>query len=67
MLHHAGINTFLKAPYLEYVTQVGNYDIEIVGVPHDSCTIYRPDTRFGSQGIRQILGRDYSIGFPTVV
>ena len=52
--HYAGINTFLKAPYLEDVTQVGNYDIAIMGVPHDSGTTYRPGTRFGPQGIRKI-------------
>lgn len=52
--HYAGINTFLKAPYLEDVKQVGNYDIAIVGVPHDSGTTYRPGTRFGPQGIRKI-------------
>ena len=33
--HYAGINTFLKAPYLEDVRKVGNYDVAIVGVPHD--------------------------------
>jgi len=25
--HYAGINTFMKAPYLEDVRQVGNYDV----------------------------------------
>lgn len=52
--HFAGINTFMKAPYLEDVTQVGNYDVAIVGVPHDCGTTYRPGTRFGPQGIRRI-------------
>ncbi|NBD15841.1 MAG: agmatinase [Cyanobacteria bacterium] len=52
--HYAGINTFLKAPYVEDVKQVGNYDVAIVGVPHDSGTTYRPGTRFGPQGIRKI-------------
>ena len=33
---------------------VGNYDVAIVGVPHDSGTTYRPGTRFGPQGIRRI-------------
>ncbi len=28
--HYAGINTFLKAPYLEDVRKVGNYDVAIV-------------------------------------
>ena len=52
--HFAGINTFMKAPYLENVNEVGNYDVAIVGVPHDSGTTYRPGTRFGPQGIRKI-------------
>ncbi|QEY31910.1 agmatinase [Synechococcus sp. RSCCF101] len=52
--HYAGINTFMKAPYLEDVNQVGNYDVAILGVPHDSGTTYRPGTRFGPQGIRRI-------------
>ena len=52
--HFAGINTFMKAPYLEDVNQVGNYDVAIVGVPHDCGTTYRPGTRVGPQGIRRI-------------
>ncbi len=52
--HYAGINTFLKAPFLEDVRQVGEYDVAILGVPHDSGTTYRPGTRFGPQGIRRI-------------
>ncbi|MFN9173513.1 MAG: agmatinase [Synechocystis sp.] len=52
--HYAGINTFLKAPYLEDVRKVGEYDVAIVGVPHDSGTTYRPGTRFGPQSIRRI-------------
>jgi agmatinase len=39
--HYAGINTFLKAPYLEDIKQVGNCDVAIIGVSHDSCTTYR--------------------------
>ena len=34
----------MKAPYLEDVNQVGNYDVAIVGVPHDCGTTYRPGT-----------------------
>lgn len=52
--HFAGINTFLKAPYIEDVRKVGEYDVAVVGVPHDSGTTYRPGTRFGPQGIRRI-------------
>ena len=52
--HFAGINTFLKAPYVENVKDVGRYDAAIVGIPFDSGTTYRPGTRFGPQGIRRI-------------
>ncbi len=52
--HFAGINTFMKALYLEDVNRVGEFDVAIVGVPHDSGTTYRPGTRFGPQGIRRI-------------
>jgi len=52
--HFAGINTFLKAPYVEDVRTVGEYDVAIIGVPFDGGTTYRPGTRFGPQGIRKI-------------
>ena len=52
--HFAGINTFLKAPYVENVRDVARYDAAVVGIPFDSGTTYRPGTRFGQQGIRRI-------------
>ena len=52
--HYAGINTFMKAPYLEDVNRVGDFDVAVVGIPHDCSTSYRPGTRFGPQGIRRI-------------
>jgi agmatinase len=52
--HFAGINTFLKAPYLENVHDVGKYDAAVVGVPFDGGCTYRSGTRFGPQGIRRI-------------
>lgn len=52
--HFAGINTFLKAPYVEDVRTCGDYDIAIFGAPFDGGTTYRPGTRFGPQGIRRI-------------
>jgi len=52
--HYAGINTFMKAPYIEDVNRVGEFDVAIVGIPHDCGTTYRPGTRFGPQGIRRI-------------
>jgi agmatinase len=63
--HFAGINTFLKAPYVEDVHQCGEYDIAVLGAPHDSGTTYRPGTRFGPQGMRRIsaLYGTYSFEF----
>lgn len=52
--HFAGINTFMKAPYIEDVKDVGKYDVAVMGVPFDGGTTYRPGTRFGPQGIRRI-------------
>ncbi len=45
--HFAGINTFMKAPYVQNVRDVGKYDAAIVGIPFDSGTTYRPGTRLG--------------------
>jgi agmatinase len=52
--HFAGINTFMKAPYVENVRDVAKYDAAVIGIPFDSGTTYRPGTRFGPQGIRRI-------------
>jgi len=52
--HFAGINTFLKAPYVEDVRTCGRYDVAVLGAPFDGGTTYRPGTRFGPQGIRRI-------------
>jgi hypothetical protein len=52
--HFAGINTFLKAPYVEDATRVGDYDATVVGIPFDGGCTYRAGTRFGPQGIRRI-------------
>lgn len=52
--HFAGINTFLKAPYVEDVHKAGDYDIAVFGIPLDTGTTYRPGTRFGPQGVRRI-------------
>jgi agmatinase len=52
--HYAGINTFLKMPYLEDVNKVDEYDVAVMGVPFDIGTTYRSGTRFGPQAIRRI-------------
>jgi agmatinase len=52
--HYAGINTFMKAPYLEDVRHCGEHDVAVLGVPLDAGTTYRPGTRFGPRAMRQI-------------
>jgi agmatinase len=52
--HFAGINTFLKAPFVEDVSLCGDYDVAILGAPHDGGTTYRSGARFGPQGMRRI-------------
>ena len=61
--HFAGINTFLKAPYLEDVRKVGEHAVAIMGVPFDTGTTYRPGTRFGPQAMRRISGLYGSYSF----
>src|SRR5579872_1272057 len=36
--HFAGINTFLKAPYIEDVHKAGQFDAAIFGIPYDGGT-----------------------------
>lgn len=50
----AGINTFLKAPYLEDARRIGDYDVAFIGVPLDTGTTYRSGARFGPQAMRRI-------------
>jgi agmatinase len=52
--HFAGINTFMKAPFVENVRDVKGFDATVVGVPFDGGCTYRAGTRFGPQGIRRI-------------
>lgn len=59
----AGINTFMRAPYCEDISKVGDYEAAFLGVPFDTGTTYRPGTRFGPQAVRRIsaLYDGYSI------
>jgi len=59
----AGINTFLKAPYVENVHEVGRHEVAVVGAPFDMGTTYRSGARFGPQAIRRIsaLYDSYSV------
>eukprot|EP00953_Heterococcus_sp_UTEX-ZZ885_P031223 16407-Heterococcus_DN1.PRE.1 len=68
--HFAGINTFMKAPFIEDIREVGNYDVAVLGIPFDGgdarigeaqrthllkhLILSRPGTRFGPQAIRRI-------------
>jgi agmatinase len=59
----AGINTFLKAPFVENIHEIGRHQVAVVGAPFDMGTTYRPGTRFGPQAIRRIsaLYDSYSV------
>jgi agmatinase len=46
----AGRGTFARVPD---VSDVGDFDIAILGAPFDGGTSYRPGARFGPMGIRQ--------------
>jgi agmatinase len=50
----AGINTFLKSPYVENIRDIGEYDVAVVGAPFDMGTTYRSGARFGPQAVRRI-------------
>jgi agmatinase len=50
----AGINTFLKSPYVENIRDIGDYDVAVVGAPFDMGTTYRSGARFGPQAVRRI-------------
>lgn len=54
--HFAGINTFLKAPFLQDIHEVGRHEVAIVGCPLDTGTTYRPGPRFGPEAMRRISG-----------
>ena len=51
--HFAGINTFLKAPYVEDVRKCGEYDVAVMGAPFDGGTTYRSGTRFGPRAFER--------------
>ena len=52
--HNGG--TFMAAPFLEDMRQLGGQDVAIIGAPLDAGTTYRSGTRFGPQGIRMMSG-----------
>ena len=39
--HFAGINTFMKAPFIENVNDVGDFDATVIGVPFDGGCTYK--------------------------
>ncbi len=59
----AGMDTFLRVPYLEDMRQLRDYDVAFVGEPLDTGTTYRPGSRFGPSGLRRIsaLSSGYSL------
>lgn len=61
--HFAGINTFLKAPYVEDVRRAGEFDVAVLGVPfrrRDDVPIRHPLRPAGQHRPvrrRRLLGR----------
>jgi agmatinase len=51
---HSG--TYMSAPFLEDMRQLGGQDVAVVGVPLDCGTTFRSGTRFGPQAMRAISG-----------
>src|SRR5689334_9836045 len=50
----AGMDTFLRVPYLEDMRELTGYEVAFVGEPLDTGTTYRPGARFGPSGLRRI-------------
>lgn len=57
-----GGGTFVGAPFLDDMRQLGGQDVAVLGVPLDAGTTYRSGTRFGPQALRRIslLGGNYN-------
>ncbi len=53
-LRFAGIQTFLKMPYVEDVNLLNQHEVAVVGVPFDTGTTYRPGPRHAPQAMRAI-------------
>lgn len=54
-----GGSTFMQAPFLEDMHQLGSQDVAIVGAPIDTGTTFRPGTRFGPDAMRRISALGY--------
>jgi agmatinase len=59
----AGMDTFLRVPYLDDMRDLHGYDVAFVGEPLDTGTTYRPGARFGPAALRRIsaLASGYSL------
>ncbi len=58
--HHG---TYLNVPFQEDMRELGSPDVAFVGAPLDAGTTFRPGTRFGPQGIRQMSGLSSGYNF----
>ena len=63
--HYAGINTFMKAPYLEDVNRVGEFDVAVVGIPTIAAPPIAPVRALGprnSQNFGALHPYNYEMG-----
>lgn len=54
-----GGSTFMQAPFLQDLRQLGGQDVVVVGVPLDAGTTYRSGTRFGPEALRRVSSLGY--------
>jgi agmatinase len=54
-----GGSTFMQAPFLQDMRQLGGQDVVIVGAPLDAGTTFRPGTRFGPAAMRRASALGY--------
>src|SRR5271165_5998816 len=59
--HYAGINTFLKAPYVENVRDAGKYDAAILGAPFDGGATFRAAMLLGRETKDSATSRSTSL------
>jgi agmatinase len=60
---YSNSGTYMSAPYLQDVRELGGQDVAIVGVPLDCGTTFRSGTRWGPQAMRSVTGATSGYNF----